>query len=509
MRAMVTIGAAWGMLASQSAFAARVSVNEFYRSTSLGSTGDEWVELVLLDDWTAAEVDGLFVGDSTSSTAAKFAGYGLDGMADIAAVFPAGTILVVGGGAALTADHALDPATGDYTVVVLTTGVHVVSNGSTGDFASTDVVYADLDGANGNATLSASGFAVNWDSTPGAFGAIASVTIAPPDNASGAVLAVDPAGATDPTGWLVTVPAIALTPGAPNGGANTDGVLALRSCADADGDGVCDVDDQCDGAPDDLDADADGIPDGCDPCPVDASPGDDTDGDGVCNADDQCDGASDALDADGDGIPDACDRCPADAPPEDLDGDGVCNAVDACPDGDDGRDVDFDGVPDDCDGCPLDAPPDDVDGDQVCNADDRCPAGDDGVDTDADGIPDACEVAAALTLAVVGPVVPSQPVAFTVSGAAPGETVYVLATAGPSQSGPCPPSIGGQCLGLGFGIRSVGSGPADPSGTLALEVIAPRWIPASGVMTVQAVAVRGIGGVDTALSPAIEIQLGP
>jgi hypothetical protein len=55
--------------------------------------------------------------------------------------------------------------------------------------------------------------------------------------------------------------------------------------ADADADGVCDVDDICPGGDDTIDSDLDGTPDYCDPCPN----GDDTidnDGDGLCDADD-------------------------------------------------------------------------------------------------------------------------------------------------------------------------------------------------------------------------------
>lgn len=60
-----------------------------------------------------------------------------------------------------------------------------------------------------------------------------------------------------------TPPAPAVTADAPPGGdGGADG-----PCADADGDTVCDADDQCAGHDDRLDGDGDGIPDGCDDWP--------------------------------------------------------------------------------------------------------------------------------------------------------------------------------------------------------------------------------------------------
>ena len=153
---------------------------------------------------------------------------------------------------------------------------------------------------------------------------------------------------------------------------------------DADGDGVLDATDVCDGGSDLVDTDEDGVPDFCDPCPADAS--DDSDGDGICDSDDVCPGADDTADSDGDGVADGCDPCPSDDP-DDSDGDGVCDTDDLCV-GDDGTgDSDGDGVCDSDDGCPLDDP-DDSDGDGVCDSDDPCPL-DDPDDSDGDGVCDS------------------------------------------------------------------------------------------------------------------------
>ncbi|MFT4536443.1 MAG: hypothetical protein ACJA1A_000717 [Saprospiraceae bacterium] len=84
-------------------------------------------------------------------------------------------------------------------------------------------------------------------------------------------------------------------------------------CSDADGDGVCDVDDVCPGFDDNL------IGTSCsdnDVCTINDTYGvdcncsgtySDNDGDGVCDGNDICPGGDDTIDTDGDGIPDACD----------------------------------------------------------------------------------------------------------------------------------------------------------------------------------------------------------
>ena len=91
------------------------------------------------------------------------------------------------------------------------------------------------------------------------------------------------------TGWLALAPSPALAQG----------------CSDLDGDGVCDVDDNCVNTfnPAQSDADADGVGDVCDNCPFDANPAQrDTDGDGigdVCETDSDNDGILDDGDASG------------------------------------------------------------------------------------------------------------------------------------------------------------------------------------------------------------------
>jgi hypothetical protein len=87
-----------------------------------------------------------------------------------------------------------------------------------------------------------------------------------------------------------------------------------RSDADADGDGVQDMYDNCPGVPNpnqadqDVDGVGDGVGDVCDNCPTSAN--------------------ADQADADGDGVGDVCDNCPtsANADQADADGDGIGDA---------------------------------------------------------------------------------------------------------------------------------------------------------------------------------------
>ena len=105
--------------------------------------------------------------------------------------------------------------------------------------------------------------------------------------------------------------------------------------------------------------DSDGLGDVCDPCPADptnqCNPCPDADGDGICDANDNCPNIYNPaqIDTDGDGIGDVCDPCPLD-PLNDADADGVCGDSDNCPlvfnPGQ--EDADLDGVGDACDNCP-------------------------------------------------------------------------------------------------------------------------------------------------------------
>ena len=143
---------------------------------------------------------------------------------------------------------------------------------------------------------------------------------------------------------------------------------------DTDGDGVGDNTDVCEGHNDTIDEDSDQIPDGCDP-DVDlgdggnqggdgdgnqTSPIEDADGDGVADEFDICEGHDDSIDLDYDLIPDGCDSL------IDSDDDGVEDLLDACEGHNDTIDIDGDGIPYGCDDLI------DSDGDGVADGVDEC-----------------------------------------------------------------------------------------------------------------------------------------
>jgi subtilisin-like proprotein convertase family protein len=173
---------------------------------------------------------------------------------------------------------------------------------------------------------------------------------------------------------------------------------------DNDGDGVCDLLDNCDATPNpgQADADGDGVGDACDNCASTANANQlDGDSDGVGDACDNCVTTANAnqLDGDGDGVGDACDNCATTANANQLDGDsdGVGDACDNCVTTANANqlDGDSDGVGDACDNCLTTANANqlDGDGDGVGDACDNCVtlANASQLDGDSDGVGDACD----------------------------------------------------------------------------------------------------------------------
>ncbi|MCF6287933.1 MAG: SprB repeat-containing protein [Proteobacteria bacterium] len=210
--------------------AQQIIVNEFLRDGNFTTT-NEFIEVVLMQDLTAAQLEGFFVGDSTGSTAAKFSGYQFTAMAALAPNFCAGTIITVTGDTGPAVDATYAPATGDWNLTFRTSEANLTGNGFGGNLASGDVAYVDTDGTNGTDTITADGFAVAWDSAPGAFANNASLIIPIPGNGSGATLDDDVANAAVVASWTSSVAFASLTPGVANGGANTTSIQALQAAA--------------------------------------------------------------------------------------------------------------------------------------------------------------------------------------------------------------------------------------------------------------------------------------
>ncbi len=209
-----------GIVPSVQAANDKIIINEFYRAGSF--TTDEWLELLIVQDLTKSELESFFFGDSNNSTSGKVGVWQFTGMPDV--TYQAGTLIAVGGG--VSTDTSYNPAGDDWNIALAADSANLNSLGLTMDFAGNDVIWVDT--VQDGLTISADGFALTWDSVPGAFAANALVTISAPDNNTGAYLNSDLAGATTPADWTTSVAAASLTPGQPNGGDNSTYIDSLR-----------------------------------------------------------------------------------------------------------------------------------------------------------------------------------------------------------------------------------------------------------------------------------------
>ncbi|WP_427162345.1 endonuclease/exonuclease/phosphatase family protein [Aliinostoc sp. HNIBRCY26] len=207
---------------------AKIIINEFYRGGNL-TTGDEFIELLLLEDLTAAQLESFFVGDSTATKAAKFSAYDFTNMGSIAPVFQAGTIITIGGTTAFTQDTSYNPAGGDWNIRLNAGGAFLpnANSGNNGDIAGDDVVWVDT--TNTGATISADGFAVDIGTVNGTFTNAVNVNFGSNTNNTGYALNSDATGVTNTANWITGIPIASTTPGQPNGGNNTTFINSLRS----------------------------------------------------------------------------------------------------------------------------------------------------------------------------------------------------------------------------------------------------------------------------------------
>jgi uncharacterized protein len=228
--AVVTATAAFAGLAlcAAPARAQQIIINELYRGGNLTTT-DEFIELLILQDLTAAQLNGFFVGDSTGTKTSKFSAYDFTNMGNIASTFRAGTLIVVGGTGAVTQDTTYNPTGGDWNILLNAGGSFLpnANAGNNGDIAGDDIVWVDT--VNTGATISANGAAVDIGTAIGAFTAAATTDLGVVNNNSGAALTSNAAGAGNAANWTVNIAQASMTAGQPNGGANTTFINSLRN----------------------------------------------------------------------------------------------------------------------------------------------------------------------------------------------------------------------------------------------------------------------------------------
>ncbi|MCC3523394.1 MULTISPECIES: cadherin-like domain-containing protein, partial [unclassified Microcoleus] len=214
----------------------QIIINEFRRDGSF--QGDEYVELLLTEDLTAAQLQTFFVGDSTDLTTVKYSAYQFINMASIAPVFKAGTIIVLGGESVIPANEiTYNPVPrgtdADWNIQLLITsnkgGVYLNNvlappNNFAGNFAAdSDLVWVDT-----SSTGTTSVDSIAWPTTGlGAFGNAAKVKIAAPTNNGDNVEFMSAIGGVDKTANYAVNSVGSI--GVPNFGINTIYINSLRN----------------------------------------------------------------------------------------------------------------------------------------------------------------------------------------------------------------------------------------------------------------------------------------
>lgn len=93
---------------------------------------------------------------------------------------------------------------------------------------------------------------------------------------------------------------------------------------------------------------------------------------------------------------------------------------------------------------------------------------------------------------------------FVLTGAGVAETAYFVRGTGGFGAGPCIPEAGGRCLDLlGPGVVLLGTAITDAAGTAVLTVPVPAGAPVGLEVSVQALIIRGLGGVDSLVSDPV------
>lgn len=107
-----------------------------------------------------------------------------------------------------------------------------------------------------------------------------------------------------------------------------------------------------------------------------------------------------------------------------------------------------------------------------------------------------CNAASPLTVTMNGSWTPNGQADITITGALPGETIYLTrSTAGSTtNAGPCPPALGGVCVDLDSPVTLWQTLTADPNGDAVYSLTLPGTVSPGVTIWTQAMAARGVGG---------------
>jgi hypothetical protein len=95
---------------------------------------------------------------------------------------------------------------------------------------------------------------------------------------------------------------------------------------------------------------------------------------------------------------------------------------------------------------------------------------------------------------------------YTVTGAHPGETVFLARSINGPGAGPCIGALGNQCLSLLAPVQVATSASADVNGTLTFT-LPVGVLPVGAAPGLQVVTIRGLRGVDSLLSNAVQTEV--
>ena len=113
----------------------------------------------------------------------------------------------------------------------------------------------------------------------------------------------------------------------------------------------------------------------------------------------------------------------------------------------------------------------------------------------------------ALTLSADPAAYQGEPLHLNVTGAHPGETVYLVRSRTGSGAGPCYAFLGGQCAGLLPPLVKAASVSADLTGEATFELPITAAAVVGQTLHFQAITIRGLHGADTILSGATSVPI--